>query len=135
MKPAESTTNYRVNYQRKLWLCNTPSEMKKTAILSKTTSDNGKMILFLSIKHTINIVIIRYIVYDDICLMVRKINYFILFILFIYCTCMPYRRAQYKYVLLGSHESRLEWKHRGITSLSIFFYVLCTFLNIMFLYD
>ncbi len=41
-----------------------------------------KMILFLSVKHTINNVIIRYIVYDDICLMVRKINYFI-FILFI----------------------------------------------------
>jgi hypothetical protein len=40
------------------------------------------MILFLSIKHTINIVIIRYIVYDDICLMVRKINYFIIYFLF-----------------------------------------------------
>jgi hypothetical protein len=54
--------------------------MRQTVILSKTTSDSGEMILFLSIKHTINIVIIRYIVYDDICLMVRKINYFILFI-------------------------------------------------------
>jgi hypothetical protein len=39
-----------------------------------------KMILFLSIKHTVNNVIIRYIVYDDICRMVRKINYFIIFI-------------------------------------------------------
>ncbi len=58
--------------------------MRQTVILSKTTSDNGEMILFLSIKHTINIVIIRYIVYDDICLVVRKINYFILFYLFYY---------------------------------------------------
>jgi hypothetical protein len=40
------------------------------------------MILFISIKYTINIVIIRYIVYDNICLMVRKINYFIFIILF-----------------------------------------------------
>jgi len=31
----------------------------------------------------INIVIIHYIVHDDICLMVRKINYFILLFLFI----------------------------------------------------
>jgi hypothetical protein len=50
----------------------------------KTTSDKGEVILFLSIKRTINIVITHYIVYDDICLMVREINYFIyLFILFI----------------------------------------------------
>jgi hypothetical protein len=45
------------------------------------------MILFLSIKHIVNNVIIRYIVYDDICLMVRKINYFILFIYFITGQC------------------------------------------------
>ncbi len=49
-----------------------------------TTSDNGEMILFFSIKHTINIVITHYIVYDDICLMVRKINYFILFYFIFY---------------------------------------------------
>ncbi len=47
------------------------------------TSDVWRMILIISIKYTINIVIIRYIVYDNICLMVRKINYFI-FIYFIY---------------------------------------------------
>jgi hypothetical protein len=41
------------------------------------------MILFLSIKHTVNNVIIRYIVYDDICLMVRKINYFIFLFYFL----------------------------------------------------
>ncbi len=41
------------------------------------------MILLFAIENTINIVIsiLQYIVYDDICLMVRKINYFIYFIL------------------------------------------------------
>ncbi len=78
---AESTTNYRVKHQRKLChrLCNTPSEKwrKKTGDFIKMTSDGWRMILFLSIKYTIYILIIRYIVYDNNCLMVRKINYFI----------------------------------------------------------
>jgi hypothetical protein len=42
------------------------------------------MILFLLIKHKVNNVIIRYIVYDDICLMVRKINYFFFIFLFFF---------------------------------------------------
>ncbi len=48
------------------------------------------MILFFTIENTINIVIsiLLYIVYDDICLMVRKINYFIL--LFIYFMLTPF---------------------------------------------
>ncbi len=53
-----------------------------------------KMISFLSIKHTVNSVIISYIVYNDICLMVRKkiiLFYFIITIIiksaffFYYC--------------------------------------------------
>jgi hypothetical protein len=56
------------------------------------------MILFLSVKHTLNNVIIRYIVYDDICLMVRKINYFILF-LFINNLQQPFGHAFHQ--LLG----------------------------------
>jgi len=66
--------------------------MIQKVILQKTTSDTGESILFLSIKQTINIVITPYIVYDDICLMVWKINYFS-FILFIYQKSNPSRET------------------------------------------
>jgi hypothetical protein len=60
------------------------------------------MILFLSIKHTINIVIIRYIVYDDICLMVRKINYFIYYYFITFTTyLLCYSLSQLLATMLG----------------------------------
>ncbi len=54
-------------------------------ILQKTASDTGESILFLSLKHTIkhcNNSLYGVLVYDDICHMVRKINYFIYFLFY-----------------------------------------------------
>ncbi len=73
-------------------------------IFTKTTSDKGEMILFLSIKHTINIVITHYIVYDDICLMVWKINYFILF-LFLTINCTVVYMARDVMILMGENQN------------------------------
>jgi hypothetical protein len=53
-----------------------------------------KLILFLSIKHIVNNVKIRYIVYDDICLMVRKINYFILYYLLFILKLLYYSKVR-----------------------------------------